>query len=314
MITRLTATDQTTEVQETDFSIDVLGRYICNSFDEAVNNGGRPFDAIVIGAGMFGAYCAEKIYRKGNTRVLVLDAGTFLVSEHVQNLARIGLNSAGAVKVSSNSQDPGTRERVWGNPWHSNIPFSGLAYCLGGRSLYWGGWAPRLTDEDFTNWPQEITDYLTGPNGVYPLEEREIGTSETTDYISGPLYNALKKKFEDAVSDGVPSVDAIEEAPLAVQGQAPGSGLFSFDKYSSAPILIDAIREAATSPDKDRRLFYVPRVHVVKLHTSGDQVTAIEVRVNGQKRLLNVPFNCSVILANGTIESTASLWNISLHL
>ncbi len=304
MITKLTGTNQITEVQETDFSIDVLGRYICNTFDEAVNNGGRPFDAIVIGGGMFGAYCAEKIYRKGNTRVLVLDAGAFLVSEHVQNLARIGLNNAGAVKVSKNADDPGPRERVWGNPWHSNTPFPGLAYCLGGRSLYWGGWAPRLTDADFNNWQQEIVDYLKGPNGVYPSVEEEIGTSETTDYISGPLYHELKKKFEDAVQQGVESVDAIEEAPLAVQGKPPASGLFSFDKYSSAPILIDAIREAAASPDNERRLFYVPRAHVVKLHTSGDQVTAIELRVNGQTRFLNVTANCSVILANGTIEST----------
>ena len=304
MIQKLISTNQIVEVQETDFSIDVLGRYICNSFDEAINNGGRPFDAIVIGAGMFGAYCAEKIYRKGNMRVLVLDAGAFLVSEHVQNLARIGLNTAGAVKVSSNAQDPGTRERVWGNPWHSNVPFPGLAYCLGGRSLYWGGWSPRLTDEDFKNWPQEITDYLKASNGVYSVVEEEIGTSETTDYISGPLYQELKKKFENALTQGVSSVDAIEEAPLAVQGKPPASGLFSFDKYSSAPILIDAIREAAVSPDNERRLFYVPRVHVVKLHTNGDQINSIEVRVNGQTRFLNVPFHCSVVMANGTIEST----------
>jgi hypothetical protein len=303
MITKLTSTNQTTEVQETDFSIDVTGRYICNTYDEAINNGGRPFDAIVIGGGMFGAYCAEKIYRKGNMRVLVLDAGAYLVSEHVQNLARIGLNSAGAVKVSINAEDPGTRERVWGNPWHSNIPFPGLAYCLGGRSIYWGGWSPQLTEEDLKNWPQEIVDYLKGADGVYPIIEEEIGTSETTDYISGPLYQELKKKFEN-VASGVLSVDKIEEAPLAVQGKPPASGLFSFDKYSSAPILIDAIREDAASPDSERRLFYVPRVHVVKLHVNGDQVNAIEVRVNGQIRFLNVSPTCSVVFANGTIEST----------
>src|SRR5438552_13348487 len=111
MIKRLQEATNPVEVQETTFSIDVLGRYLCNTFDEAVNNGGFPFDAIVIGAGMFGAYTAEKIYRagNGNLRVLVLDAGSFLVSEHVQNLARIGLN-VGAAVIS----DPGVpRERVW---------------------------------------------------------------------------------------------------------------------------------------------------------------------------------------------------------
>jgi hypothetical protein len=48
------------DVQQTTFSHDVLGRYICNTWDEAINNGGAPFDAVVVGAGMLGAYCAEK--------------------------------------------------------------------------------------------------------------------------------------------------------------------------------------------------------------------------------------------------------------
>jgi hypothetical protein len=101
MINRLVETNQAVEVQETTFAIDVLGRYVCNTWDEAVNNGGVAFDAVVIGAGMFGAYCAEKIYRRSNLRVLVLVAGSFLVSEHVQNFARVGLNSAGAIQVVS---------------------------------------------------------------------------------------------------------------------------------------------------------------------------------------------------------------------
>src|SRR6266849_1357861 len=132
MIRNLQEGPNTVEVQETTFSIDVLGRYICNTYEEAVNNGGFPFDAIVIGAGMYGSYVAEKIYRQGqgNLRVLLLEAGSFLVSEHVQNLSRIGLNAAGPI-----TSDPGIpRERVWGLPGRSNVGFPGLAYCVGGRS------------------------------------------------------------------------------------------------------------------------------------------------------------------------------------
>src|SRR5882762_10035953 len=125
MINRLQETSQSIAVQDTTFSVDVMGRFICNTWDEAVNNGGVAFDAVVIGAGMFGAYCAEKIYRNSNMRVLVLDAGCLLVTEHVQNLARIGLNAGGAVKVESNAQDPGLRECVWGSPWRSQVPFPG---------------------------------------------------------------------------------------------------------------------------------------------------------------------------------------------
>ena len=54
------------DVQDTAFSYDVLGRYTCNTWkeiDDAQKSGGYPFDAVVIGAGMFGSYCAEKLYQ-----------------------------------------------------------------------------------------------------------------------------------------------------------------------------------------------------------------------------------------------------------
>jgi choline dehydrogenase-like flavoprotein len=305
MINRLQETNQQVAVQDTTFSLDVLGRYVCSTWDEAVNNGGVAFDAVVIGAGMFGAYCAEKIYRHANVRVLVLDAGSFLVSEHVQNLARVGLNTAGAVQVASNSADPGTRERVWGSPWRSQVPFPGLAYCLGGRSLYWGGWSPRLTAADLANWPLEIATFLqsAAPNDGYEQVEKETGVWDKTDYISGPLFEELSKKFK-AAKGGVPTVDDVEDAPLAIQAAPPASGLFSFDKYSSAPILTDAIREAADSPDWRRRLFLVPRAHVAKLHTSGGAVSQIEVDVSGQRQFLAIPPSCAVVLASSTVEAT----------
>ncbi|MBV9789733.1 MAG: GMC family oxidoreductase, partial [Chloroflexi bacterium] len=251
---QLIESSQTTDVQQTSFSHDVLGRYICNTWDEAVDNGGAPFDAVVLGAGMFGAYCAEKIYRRSvgtNKRVLVLEAGSFLVSEHVQNLARIGLNVASPV-----ASDPGiARERVWGLPWLSNQAFPGLAYCVGGRSLYWGGWSPRLTAADHALWPSNIAAYLTTN---YARVEEEIGVTPSTDFITGALYTALLARL-NSVRASVPNLDSVEEAPIAVQGQPPASGLFSFDKYSSAPILVDAIREASGLPDSARRLFLVPR-------------------------------------------------------
>ena len=306
MLNRLQDTGTPVALQDTTLSIDVLGRFICNTWDEVVNNGGVQFDAVVIGSGMFGAYCAEKIYRHANLRVLVLEAGPFLVSEHVQNLARIGLNPAGAAAVPNNASDPGTQALVWGIPWRSQVPFPGLAYCVGGRSLYWGGWSPRLTVADLAKWPPDIAAFLqsmSGTGDAYEATERETGVFDKTDYISGPLNDDLKRKAT-AAQPNVNNIDLIEDAPLAVQAAPPASGLFSFDKYSSAPILTDAIRQDTANPDWRRRLMLVTRAHVTNLAITNGAVTRLEVWVNGQQKVLGVPPTCAVVLAAGTIEST----------
>ena len=64
-IKQLVESDQTVEVQQTTFSLDVISRCFCNMLTEAVNNDELPFDVVVLGAGMFGAYCAEKLYHGG---------------------------------------------------------------------------------------------------------------------------------------------------------------------------------------------------------------------------------------------------------
>lgn len=174
MLLRLdTNPSQSVPFQQTTFSADFMGRAICNTWDETVNNGGLPFDVVVIGAGMFGGYCAEKLYRftEGiNSRILVLDAGSFLVSQHLQNIPNAGLNSPGSAVVPNNGADPGTQNVVWGYPWRGNLGFPGLAYCLGGRSVFWGGWSPRLTDNDLAFWPQDVVNYLKQNYGTVEQE------------------------------------------------------------------------------------------------------------------------------------------------
>src|SRR5262245_51440574 len=212
----------TVDIQDTEFTDDLVGRYVCSTFDEAINNGGPPFDVVVIGAGMFGAYAAEKIYRQSedlNLRILVLDAGGYLFSTHVQNLPHIGLNPPDTAQVARNDPDPGPRNAVWGLPWHSNEAFTGLAYCPGGRSLFWGGWSPQLTAADLATWPAAARTFLTGN---YSDVEAEIGVADKADYMSGALNTRLGSSLSSAVSGpgtvspGV-TVKVVAEAPLAVQ-------------------------------------------------------------------------------------------------
>jgi len=291
------------DVQHTTLGVDVLGRYVCNTWDEATAGSTRHFDAIVIGGGMFGAYSAEKVYRWGaanNLKVLVLEAGPFLVATHLQNLPDIGLYPPDPVFPAN---DPGSpRNVVWGMAWRGNVPFVGQAYCVGGKSLYWGGWCPRLLASDLAAWPPTVSQYL---NQNYPLMEQQTGVSDDTEFIQGPLFNLLKQRVSASIqSSTIPNLDSVEDPPLAVQGQSPASGLFGFDKYSSITLLIDAARDAATQPDSQRRLFVVPNAHVTRLITASGVVTQIQVSVNGVSQSISVTPNCAVIMALGTIEST----------
>lgn len=316
--------------QDTSLSHDLMGRWICNTLDEIQSgdpasgrpfNNGLPFDIVVIGAGMHGGYIAEKLYRFGEPiglRVLLLDAGSFLVPCHLQNLPRIGLAVPSPSAVPTNQQDPGTQSMVWGYPWHSDMtqPFPGLAYCLGGRSIFWGGWTPRLTADDLDPavWPQTVIDYLTlpdnplDPNG-YQGVEREIGASPPTLYLTDhSLFDAISQAFRAAA----PASYVVAEAPLAIQGQSPADGVFAFDKFSSVYVLTNAIREDSDrrgrgTDNSFRRLMLLPRTQVVNLRTSGTRVTGIDMFVNGQFQTLDPPLispNCVVVVATSTIEST----------
>src|SRR4051794_16664392 len=56
---------------DTNFTTDLIGRRVCSSLDEVqawLNAAGREnrFDVIIIGAGMFGSYLADKLFRKSD--------------------------------------------------------------------------------------------------------------------------------------------------------------------------------------------------------------------------------------------------------
>jgi choline dehydrogenase-like flavoprotein len=240
--------------ERTSFSLDVLGRFVCNGLDEAMRstdrtvrrpdgspqNDARPFDIIVIGGGTFGSVLAAHLFNADTAhrhRILVLEGGPFVLTEHVQDLPMIGLNVPGATSIAELRRmgaDGKPREQVWGLAWHSSTTFPGLAYCVGGRSLYWGGWSPQLLDSEMATggaaknpWPQSVIDDLK--NRYFDESAQQIGVDETNDFIFGPLQNALRqqlfdglnaKKVNDALLSELPdpvAVRALGAAPTAAQ-------------------------------------------------------------------------------------------------
>ena len=286
--------------QNTDFSRDILGRYVCNGLDEALASANaHPFDIIILGGGSFGPIFAQHLLYRDTTRarrILVLEAGRFALPEHVQNLPMLGLNPPPPTNV-----DPGVlRNEVWGLPWRSNVPggFPGLAYALGGRSLFFGGWSPRLLPSELpAAWPAAVTNDLNGPlaggaPGYFAQAAAQIGTDVTNDFIFGPLHEALRAQLKQGIDAGN-ATDAIPlaqlpltlinappgqadlfklEAPLAVQAAPPRAGFFPFNKFSSAPLIIEIARAAwgeSGGNDSRKRLMVVPDCHAMRLITDG---------------------------------------------
>lgn len=316
----------TPDVQSTTFSADAMARFTCNTWDEVMaGDGGRSIDVVVVGSGMYGAYTAAKLFEMGRRmddesqapRVLVLESGPFLITEHIQNLTRRSTPLGDL--VAEDLVEPGQTNE------ESIVKHS---RCVGGKSLFWGGWAPRYLHEDLQKldadgerlWPQEIEDYLFRSDwpGGYEYTERETGVFPVQDFINGPLYDALKSRAEDVVSSNlVPALDTVLPPPIAVQGEGPGSGLFSFDKFSSLPLLLDSIREdceIGSAGDNLRRLFLVPHAEVLRLETANGRVTQVVValadpsdprnRFRARVVRLHLKSSAMVLLAGNTISST----------
>ena len=176
-------------VQNTTFSIDALARNICNTWDEAVGSGGPPFTVIVVGSGAYGGYRLQgghvaSVGARAGARGGALPGG--------RARPESGQRRAQCASPIAPENDPGVpRELVWGLPWRGNVEFPGLAYCCGGKSLFWGGWCPRLTPDDLAAWPAETAANLIQH---YDDVERDTGVVPDTDFIQGDLLDAVRAR------------------------------------------------------------------------------------------------------------------------
>jgi hypothetical protein len=277
--------------EDTSFTHDILGRYVCNTFGEAKASG--TFDVIIIGGGTFGLTLAQDLFERsrpapgaikpGNYRVLVLEGGPFTLPEHVQDLPSMALASPNPVQadpatlldmpsgmrsIGPGNALPATRQELinagldksavfenWGMPWNSTIRFGGLAYCLGGRSVYFGGWSPRYLATEMETaptdplkamfaWPQTLVDDL---KQRYFLEAaRQTGASTSNDYIDGTVHGFFRQRLFDLYST-IPNAIPISELPDYVKEALSDQGQGIKDISSGAipapyPGFIDSLR------------------------------------------------------------------------
>lgn len=314
-------------VENTHFTLDILGRYTCNTDVEANNAinrpDARPFDVIVVGGGSFGPILAENVFFDDEThsrRVLVLDAGPMVLPEHQQNLPVLG-------DVESLVREV---------PWQADqtLTFAGLRVMLGGRSAFFGGWSPQLLDTSKhtemprAKWPDAVVQELK--DTFFPQAAQQLAVDETNDFIFGQLHEILRQRLAagvdgNKVNDAVP-LDDLElhlkiepgtsaatqrlmklEAPLAVQSKSPRPGFFAFNKFSAVPLIVRSAREAYFEVEKllddrtelgenparegddgKKRYMIVPRVRVTRLETApGSGGQTRVTKIHGRRRAVD---------------------------
>src|SRR5215813_4935855 len=191
MIRNLQEGPNTVNVQETAFTLDNMGRFLCNTLQEALDSAGvqvagkqRDFDTIVIGGGTFGAAIASSLLLADTThsrRILVLEAGPFALTEHNQNLPYQGVT-------------PDFRK-----PWdsHPALAYPGLLFAIGGRSLAWGGWSPQMLAAELSAWPASVAADLN--TKYFEISSDQIGATDSNDFIFGRLHSALRQQLFQAM-------------------------------------------------------------------------------------------------------------------
>jgi choline dehydrogenase-like flavoprotein len=216
MIRNLQEGPNTVTVQETTFTLDNMGRFLCNTLQEAQDSSAiqvagktRSFDTIVIGGGTFGAAIAASLLFADSThsrRILVLEAGPFALPEHNQNMPYQG----------------GTPD--FRRPWdsHPALAYQGLLFAIGGRSLAWGGWSPQMLAAEINSWPASVAADLV--NTYFRISSDQIGATDSNDFIFGRLHDALREQLFQAMKTPANVPGAI---PLAALPDHPAVRYFS---------------------------------------------------------------------------------------
>ncbi|MDP8931640.1 MAG: DUF1080 domain-containing protein [Actinomycetota bacterium] len=252
-------------------------------------------------------------------RILLIEAGAIALPEHVQNLPAL------------ETTEP------WRLPWNADpsLGFPGLFFCLGGRSVIWGGWSPHFIDTELASppWPDSVVTDLTtevldiGDDKLSYLDHaaNQIGASAANDFIHGPLHDAMRDTLFDELkkraSAGAASPTQLVgsrgtsmtarraklqdelEAPLAVESTSPRPGFLPFNKFSTVPLMVRVARIAnqeRLGDDVRKRLMVLADTRVASLGRQGRRIT--EIRTN--RGALRVPEGGLVFLGLGTVENT----------
>ena len=256
----------------------------------------KVYDVIVIGSGIGGGVLADQLSDYG-LDVLVLEAGSYLFPTHVGNLPR------------QHSLQAQVDKNIW-HLWddfkvtnYVNAPPSkyggGQGFNLGGRSLFWGAFMPRMTWWELDPWPTPVRWDLE--NFAYDLAEQLL--SKAT--LDSPYQNQLLTTLAGVLPEYV-----VRTAPMAIQHTNPQLRTVPGGVFSTADLLMES--RLTGGPAGADHLTINLNHAAVEIETAGDQATSVVAYdlIGDTLRTYQGRF---VVLSAGTVESAklAQLSNLN---
>lgn len=253
-----------------------------------VLNEEREYDVIVVGSGVGGGTVADQLADLGRN-VLVLEAGSALFVTHTGNLPRQHQLGKFDKHVWTLFED---HYRVIN---YQNAPGSAYegaqAFNLGGRSVFWGGFIPRMTWWELEAWPNEVS---------WDLENFAYQRAEDLMYWPPPpsVYQQQIKSFLNA---RLPAYDHFD-APMAVRQLNPGRGTLAPGLFSTADLLTEG--RLSVDPQGKGKCTVNLNHAVTQLLTDAEgRVTGVVVQDLLAKKVRTYRARY-VVLAAGAVETT----------
>ena len=246
----------------------------------------KTYDVIVIGSGIGGGVLADQLSDYG-LDVLVLEAGGYLFPTHVGNLPRQHTLQAQVDKNIWHLWDEFQVTNYVNAP--GSIYGGGQGFNLGGRSLFWGAFMPRMTWWELDAWPTQVRWDLE--NFGYDLAEQLL--SKAT--LSSTYQDQVLTGIAGAVPDYV-----VRTAPMAIQHTNPQLRSVPGGVFSTADLLMES--RLTGGPAGADNLTVNLNHAAMQIETAGGAATSVVAYdlISDKARTFKGRF---VVLAGGTVES-----------
>ena len=253
------------------------------------------YDIVIVGGGAVGSAVLHRLVTEPGPRrprVLVLEKGSFLLPEHVQNLdpryQRLMMDAVA---------------RPWRRAPDTTYDLAPQIPYLGGRAQFWSTWIPQPTAAQMPDWPTPVTEDL---QDYWDSAKQFLGAVLPSDmgaqfsHFQPQLIEQLKKKLYTIAH--FPEQIQAPELQVELASRDTTSSLH-YRKFSPVPLLIGL----ATSYPGDVDIVTGCEVHEIRHTADGFPGQRRATELSTSQGLLKLGSTTDLVLANGIVEPTGLL-------